>query len=107
MENGPFTFKIIAQPQTAKRGAAEKIADMFTGMEETSFLRHIAPVILDEFAYRELDAGMCVRASEEIDRALDIASCEGYAMKCVPQFKPTIDGTMQLYDLIYKRTEKW
>ena len=107
MKNGPFTFKIMVQPQTAKREAAEKIADMFTGMEETSFLRHIAPVIFDEFAYQVLDANMCARASGEIDRALDIASCEGYAMKCVPQFEPKLNGTMQLCDLIYRRTERW
>ena len=106
MEKQPFTFTIMVQP-TKEKGVAERIADMFTGMEETSFLRHIAPVIFDEFAYQVLDANMCARASGEIDRALDIASCVGYAMKCVPQFEPKLNGTMQLCDLIYRRTERW
>lgn len=106
MEKQPFTFTIMVQP-TKEKGVAERIADMFTGMEETSFLRHIAPVIFDEFAYKQLDMALCAMASGEIDRALDIASCEGYTMKCVPQFEPKLNGTMQLCDLIYRRTERW
>lgn len=106
MEKQPFIFTIMAQP-TKEKGAAERIADIFLHMEEASFIRDIAPVIFDQFRYMSLDQGLCTAASEEIETALEFVNVEGYTMKCVPQFEPTLNGTMQLCDLIYKRTEKW
>ncbi len=106
MEKQPFIFTIMVQP-TKEKGAAERIADIFLHMEEASFIRDIAPVIFDQFRYMSLDQGLCTAASEEIETALEFVNVEGYTMKCVPQFEPTLNGTMQLCDLIYKRTEKW
>lgn len=106
MEKQPFTFAIMVQ-LTKEKGVAERIADMFLHMEEVSFVRDIAPVIFDQFQYKNLDQAICTEASEEIETALEFVNVEGYTMKCVPQFEPTLNETMQLCDLIYKRTEKW
>lgn len=84
-------------------GAAQKIADMFMKQEKVSFVREIAPVLFKSFMYQALDMRLCVEASAEIERAIDIARWAGHSVKCVPQFAPGIDGTMEVCDIIYKR----
>lgn len=88
---------------SAERDAAEKIADMFQTKAETSFMRDIAPVILEKYQFQELDARSCAAASEIIDQALDIAIGYVDAIKCIPQFKPTLAGSMEMVDIVYKR----
>lgn len=91
---------------SAEHGTAEKIADMFVGRAETSFMQDIAPVLLEKYQYRALDARLCTMASEDIDRAFDIARHRGYIFKSVPQFKPSITGTTEVADIVYKRIEE-
>ncbi len=76
---------------------------MFIEREEVSFECDIAPVLFEEFAYSVLDMRLCTAASEEIARAYDIARWKGYTVKCIPQFEPCINGTMEVADIIYKR----
>ncbi len=76
---------------------------MFMEREEVSFARDIAPIIFEEFAFQSLDMRLCVAASGEVERAIDIAMINGHTVKCIPQFEPRINGTMEVCDIIYKR----
>lgn len=102
MEKPKFLTIPVPEPP-AEPGAAETIASMFATMEEVSFGRDIAPVLFKEFAFQTLDMRLCAAASEEIEKAIDIARWAGNTMKCVPQFEPRINGTMEVCDIIYKR----
>ena len=102
MEKPKFLTIPVPEPP-AVRGAAEKIADMFMEMEEVSFARDIVPVIFEEFAYQSLEMRLCTAASGEVERAQDIARGRGYTMECVPQFGPSINGSMEVCDIVYKR----
>lgn len=87
----------------AEYDTSEKIADMLRKKKKTSFMQDIVPVILEKYQYQVLDKCSCTAASEDIDRALDIAIGYGHIIKCVPQFKPTLAGVMEMVDIIYKR----
>ncbi len=99
----PGVYHLAIPEQPAKPSAAETIASMFATMEEVSFGRDIAPVLFEEFAFQSLDMRLCVAASGEVERAIDIARWAGNTMKCVPQFAPGVNGTMEVCDIIYKR----
>lgn len=102
MEKPKFLTIPVPEPPTI-HGAAETIAAMFATMEEISFARDIAPVLFEEFAFQSLDMRLCAAASAEVERGIDIARINGHTVKCVPQFEPRINGTMEVCDIIYKR----
>lgn len=87
----------------AHAGVAEKIAELFMGRTEVSFMRDIVPRLFEEHGYQKLDKRFCTEASEEIERALDIVRIYGRFLKCVPQFQPRLDGAMCVSDMIYKQ----
>lgn len=99
-------MRIVVPTPYVHTGAAEKIAELFMERAEVSFVRDIAPELLEEHRFQELDARLCAETSWEVERALDIARSYGRSLKCVPQFQPRIDGKMCLRDIIYKR-EPW
>lgn len=102
VELGEDSVTVRIQPQT-RNGAAYEIAEMFACMEETSFVRDIAPVLFREFSYKALDMNLCAAAQATIEEAIDLAMNAGRPMKCVPQFSPTVYGVMEVSDLIYRR----
>lgn len=101
MEKPKFLTIHAPEPPT-EPSAAEQIAAMFATMEEVSFARDIAPVLFKEFSYQALTMRLCAAASETVERAIDIARMNGHAVKCVPQFEPRINGTLEVCDIVYK-----
>lgn len=95
---------VFIEVPPARDGAAEKIAELFMKRVEVSFVRDIAPVLLEEYKYRSLDERICFQAQAEIKKALDIVRHYGCSMKCVPTFRPAIfDGALCVSDMLYKR----
>ena len=98
--------QITVTMQIPENETAKRIADLFMGREEVSFMRDIAPILLEEYIFQELDERMYMRAEQDIIRALEIAGWAWYNMKGVPCFGGTMDGTLTVVDWIYTRM-KW
>ena len=98
--------QITVTMQIPENETAKRIADLFMGREEVSFMRDIAPILLEEYIFQELDERMYMRAEQDIIRALEIAEWAWYNMKGVPRFGGTMDGTLTVVDWIYTRM-KW